>query len=178
MARTVRKHRITGTNERRARFAAYRAELDQLAARNRGMLPPPTRIVEFARDPKTALHHWFCWDDTEAAERYRIEQARRLVQVTFTVIAVRDVQVKVRTFISLPSDRQGQHGYRRVEYVMKNRGAGSEYLRSLLAELDVMIVKYRKYAGLSTVLDELAAVLARERGDGGAAIYQESEAAD
>lgn len=42
----------------------------------------PSLVVEYARDQTTELHNRFEWDDTIAAEQYRLNQARRVIRVT------------------------------------------------------------------------------------------------
>ena len=42
----------------------------------------PSLVVEFAKDETTELHKRFEWDDTAAAEQYRLNQARRVIRVT------------------------------------------------------------------------------------------------
>lgn len=42
----------------------------------------PEDVLEFAKDPKTALHKRFTWDDTEAAHQWRLQEARQLIEVT------------------------------------------------------------------------------------------------
>lgn len=37
-------------------------------------------VLEEARDPANPLHNRFEWDDSEAAERYRLEQARNIIR--------------------------------------------------------------------------------------------------
>lgn len=37
-------------------------------------------VVEEARSAKSPLHDWFEWDDSVAAEQYRLQQARQLVR--------------------------------------------------------------------------------------------------
>ena len=47
----------------------------------------PALVVDVAQDPAHPLHDRFVWDDTEAARRYRLDQASgliRSVQVTVT----------------------------------------------------------------------------------------------
>lgn len=44
----------------------------------------PEEILEKAKDPNSELHKCFEWDDTIAAEKYRISQARKIL--TFLVI--------------------------------------------------------------------------------------------
>lgn len=53
--------------------------LAALAAQNKGELTPPA-VVEAARDKKHILHRHFEWDDAEAANRYRLDQARGLIR--------------------------------------------------------------------------------------------------
>lgn len=54
---------------------------DELTAvyRERGRLTPRV-VVDTARDPEHPLHHRFEWDTEEAAERYRLVQARELIR--------------------------------------------------------------------------------------------------
>jgi hypothetical protein len=51
-------------------MAARLAELRQIEQKAGGVLQPES-VVDFARNPKTALHGAFTWDDTEAARKYR-----------------------------------------------------------------------------------------------------------
>lgn len=56
--------------------------LDHLQAirDERGALTPAL-VVEAARDPEHPLHSRFEWDDTAAAEKWRLEQASQLLRV-------------------------------------------------------------------------------------------------
>jgi hypothetical protein len=48
------------------------------------------QVREVARDPVSPLHRYFTWDDGEAAERYRLGQAERLIRrYKLTVTTVR-----------------------------------------------------------------------------------------
>lgn len=42
----------------------------------------PKSVLEKARDKNDPLHKFFLWDDSEAAERYRLEQAYRMLQAS------------------------------------------------------------------------------------------------
>lgn len=55
-------------------------ELIEIYEKNGDVLRPED-VVEFARNPKTALHKEFTWDDSEAARQYRLHQARRVITV-------------------------------------------------------------------------------------------------
>jgi hypothetical protein len=48
----------------------------------RGILTPRV-VLEEATDPDHPLHDRFTWDDTEAADRWRVHEASTLLRVTF-----------------------------------------------------------------------------------------------
>jgi hypothetical protein len=54
--------------------------LEELAARNGGELTA-AETLEAARDPNSPIHSCFQWDDSLAAEQYRLEQARDSMDV-------------------------------------------------------------------------------------------------
>lgn len=53
-------------------------ELQALAERH-GQQIAPDAVVEAARDPQSAMHRYFEWDDTAAAAAFRLVQARKLI---------------------------------------------------------------------------------------------------
>lgn len=55
-----------------------RGQLDDIAAR-RGELTPQA-VLDEARSRRHPLHGRFEWNDTEAAEKYRLAQARNLIR--------------------------------------------------------------------------------------------------
>lgn len=57
---------------------SYAAVEELNALRDLGKLTPPG-VLAFAKDPKTALHRYFTWDDSAAAYQYRLTQARGLI---------------------------------------------------------------------------------------------------
>lgn len=92
-----------------------------------GMLRPDA-VVEAARDVKSPLHTFFTWDDSEAAKKWREEQARQLIRsVKIEVNA--GVPTEIRAYVSLPADRENGGGYRPIQEVMN-----SEFMRRQLAE--------------------------------------------
>ena len=53
--------------------------LERIAKDDTDGLVQPAAVVDQARDPKSPLHRYFEWDDNEAAEQYRLYQARNLI---------------------------------------------------------------------------------------------------
>lgn len=108
-------------------------------------------VVEFARDPRTALHSIFEWDDSIAAHEYRIWQARQFLRVE---VLTEPNLPSMPLYVSLVGDRQREGGgYREMVQVLSNADMRKELLSQAFRELEEM---KRRYASLQ----ELAAVFA------------------
>jgi hypothetical protein len=93
----------------------------------------PCMVVEAAKDETSPLHSYFCWDDTEAAKRYRLDQARHLIA---SIEIISDPQEKKTVaFVSLMADRKNGGGYRDVRSVLSSEELRAELLRTAVTEL-------------------------------------------
>lgn len=142
---------------------AQKKELDVLRKRNGGLLPP-AKVVEFARDPSTALHARFTWDDGEAAEQWRLHEARNVVRVY--VYVPEGATEPIRAYVSLREDRRAEGGYRSVPDVLKSPDLRSKMLAEALAELEVFQRKYRQLTELESVFTEAEKVRQRHKSNG------------
>ena len=125
-----------------------RKELEQIRSQSHGVLRPED-VVAFARDERTALHSAFMWDDTRAAQAYRLWQARMVIRVCVTV---RD-DVKgppIRAYVSLQEDR-GKEGYRLLTDVMSDAERRESLMAQALAELQMWQTKYRQLKQLEPI---------------------------
>lgn len=118
--------------------------------RRTGGLLVPEDVVEFARNPETALHKHFCWDETEAARQYRLIQARNLiVRVTVTP---RGSDKPIQAFVSLKSDRANPGGgYRETIRVLSDADLRDELLSQALRDLEYWQNKYQSLKELAPV---------------------------
>ncbi len=138
----------------RDRIAAELAEVQRAG----GGILMPASVVEFAKNPETALHSQFEWDDGAAAQEYRIWQARHVIRLNVTVTGA-DTE-PVRAFVSLSSDRGGLGGYRSTVDVIENDLQREIMLADALAELRRVQRKYKGLTALRKVweaLDDAAA---------------------
>jgi hypothetical protein len=103
--------------------------LTDMARRNGGVLKVEDVIAE-ASSADSILHKHFEWDDTKAAENYRREQARSLIQ-RCKITLVEGEPVSVRAFVSLPTDRESGGGYRLTSEVISNESQKEELLRDI-----------------------------------------------
>lgn len=112
--------------------------LTRMARRNGGVLLVEDVLKE-AQNEDSILHKHFEWDDSEAADQYRRQQARALIQ-RCKIQMVESEPVEIRAFVSLPTDRSNGGGYRLTSEVV-----GDEYMKSeLLHDIRLTISRWNK----------------------------------
>lgn len=124
-------------------------ELTRIAERNGGILRPDD-VVEAARSPQSVLHSHFDWDDSDAAHKWRIHQARNLINVVVSCVGDAK-QTPMRVFVSLTSDRVPGGGYRLMTHVLSDRELREQMLKDALLELQTFETKYKSLMELARV---------------------------
>lgn len=126
-------------------------------AESRGGALSPEDVVRAAKPASSPIHDQFEWDDSEAARRYRLQQAGELLRVSVEVIEAggRDTFM-VRAFTSLSTDRdKGGTSYRATVSVLTDKEMRAQMLVDALAELRAF---ERKYATLKELASVFAAI--------------------
>ena len=103
--------------------------LTQMARQKNGMLMIDD-VLEEAKDEDSILHRHFEWDNSEAAELYRRQQARALIQKC-RIQLVETEAVQIRAFVSLPTDRNAGGGYRLTSEVVSDASMKEELLHDI-----------------------------------------------
>lgn len=124
-------------------------ELNRLT-REAGGVIHPREVVAAARDAASPLHSCFTWDDAKAAEEYRVEQARALLQVVVQWIDTGDSKRSAKVFVSLSQDRK-VGGYRLLLDVMSDDQLREQLLADALEELNRWQAKYREVKELASI---------------------------
>lgn len=124
------------------------SELAAIQEQHEGVLKAED-VVAFARNPESALHGCFDWDDNEAAEKWRLSQARAVIRLCVTVIS--EEAEPVRAFVSLPSDRVNGGGYRSTRDVVNDEIRRAELLADAMARLQSTKRKYAHLQALEPV---------------------------
>lgn len=132
-------------------------ELEALAEANNGLLKPEV-VVEFAKNPDTALHNRFEWDDTEAAKQYRLWQARQLIRVIVNILP-NENEIKYKMFVSLQEDRRNGGGYRTLVDVMSDEEMRKRLLAQAHEDFKLWQKKYQQLKELAPVFDKMAEVM-------------------
>lgn len=130
----------------------YKADAQKVAEEimSIGECATPKQIVEAARNTKSELHKCFEWDDTIAAERWRCEQARDVVQK----LVIKEEQIpqdrpQIRYFFK-PKD---EVGYKPTEIIVKQKDSYEALLAHAYSELRAFKMKYNCLEELREILD-------------------------
>ncbi|MFA4972871.1 MAG: hypothetical protein WC683_09675 [bacterium] len=126
-------------------------ELEKLSRKHKGALRPRD-VVNFARDPKTALHEHFEWDDNLAAEEYRLEQARKIIRVQ--IIQLDGHPLPIRAYVSLEKDR-GRDSYRPITRVLEDKMLRAELMAQALREAKAWALRYEQLEELAEVFSAI-----------------------
>lgn len=115
----------------RERLKAIREELQGLMSDGRLR---PEDVVDAARNPNSALHSYFTWDDSEAAAAFRLQEARALIK-RVKVNIVRSDEMVVR----VPSFTRSSGGYQETQVVLVNKPDHYATILITLAQVSTML---------------------------------------
>lgn len=110
----------------------------------------PGDLVEDARPEDAPLHPCFEWDDSVAAEKWRLDQARAVLRAL--VILPSDVPdaEPVRAFIAIGSDNE-PNDYMPLNVVMTDEELRRRTLRAALEDLNRVKARYQTLRELEKV---------------------------
>ena len=149
-----RGDRVTYRWKEGTRFAvradAAGAAIEQIRRRNGGQVTPAS-VVDAARDPAHPLNPAFLWDDTEAAERYRQQQARMLINSIRVVVTGGGVERRT-AYVSVHV-REGGRAYLPTSVVLSDAEYRSQALAEAMAALNGWRERYRHLTELSDVFE-------------------------
>ena len=99
----------------------------------------PEQVLEKARDENSELHKCFEWDDSIAAEKYRLVQARQVLR--FVVVRnepPEEEKPPIRVFFK----PKGSAGYKPTEIIIKQKDEYQALLEQAMIELQAFKAKY------------------------------------
>lgn len=144
-----------GGKFRGAPAQAVGEELDRLREANKGRLEARD-VLEAARDESSPLHTCFEWDDSTAAEVYRLDQARRICREIHVVIQRHNRQEKQYAFVHV-TDAEGPR-YASRDEVLSDKEVRQLALQEALDQLSALQRRYDFIAELKPVFAAFAKI--------------------
>lgn len=101
----------------------------------------PEAVLDLARPEDSPMHSMFEWDDTVAAEKYRLSQARGIIQhITIVKGHPRSEPIQVRAFVSTGHRNSI---YRPITAVVTEMDSYAKLLSDAKLELQAFKNKYK-----------------------------------
>jgi hypothetical protein len=119
----------------------------------------PQDVVDAARDPKHILHGQFNWNDAEAAERYRLIQARELLRIRVRVTVRPGVITRVALAVRTPTNGGHQSGYVRTDLIQQQSINARLMLEREVESIGYHVRRARLLASLKGLSEEFETLL-------------------
>lgn len=118
-------------------------------------------LLDASRSADAPLHSCFEWDDSVAAEKFRIEQARHIIGgIEVTIIKDDKPSTTTRLFVNVqPVTPKHKGEFVAIDAAISNPTYRQQILRNALLELRSFQNKYRSYeelTGVSKAIDAFA----------------------
>lgn len=113
----------------------------------------PEQVLDKARDSESELHKCFDWDDSSAAEKYRLHQARLVIN--HLIVVKRDVEEEkepVQFRVMLKNDTARESGYKQTLVMVRDEDEYKKMLEQAYRELHSFKQKYSCLSELSEIL--------------------------
>lgn len=131
----------------------YKADAQKVADEIGSGQITPQEVLEKARDVNSELHKCFEWDDTIAAEKYRLQQARSII-INLVYAPKKEEEQSVRCF-SLTSKVST---YQPTQQFLVQEDEYQTLLKRALAELEAFKRKYHTLTELEAVFEAIETV--------------------
>lgn len=131
--------------------------------REKGQLSASS-VVEEARPNQSLLHSYFEWNNSKAAEQYRLTQARQLIAAVVVVEAGDEEDLlPVRAFVKLA----GEESYEKIDVVLSSPDMRKRALKEVqrsIASLKEKLRGFNEFAELVLGLEEVEGLARKQLG--------------
>jgi hypothetical protein len=152
-------------NANSADAQAIGERLMEITEENSGRLRPDD-VVEDARDPRSPMHPHFEWDNTVAADKYRLNQAREIIRIIVREDDEGEDDQPRRAFINVNSGDDGR-SYRTVDEVMQSHDLQVAVMAQALRDLQSWQHRYQELSDIcglvATASSRLSAQIRRRQ---------------
>ena len=128
----------------RAKLEAIKARLEQIADSTGGRITADAVIAD-AKKKTSPLHDQFDWNDSVAAKKWRLEQARQLIRSVRIDIQTETKTVSTVRYVRDPSAGEEQ-GYIETARLRDDRSLAIEALQAEIKSANALVARARSLA--------------------------------
>lgn len=114
----------------------------------------PKQIVDYARNENSELHKCFTWDDTKAAEKWRLQEARQVV-CQLQLVTVGNDEKEEPTPLRVFYKTDNSEGYKPTQLIVQNMDEYGKLLAKAKEELQTFKAKYKAISELEKVFEAI-----------------------
>ena len=124
--------------------SAIRKELATVQQSHPEKLLTAEDVVNAARSEKSAMHSSFTWDDSEAAQKCRLMEARTLIRHIYVTMPDDKAESAIPKYVSLRPDRKRPGGgYREISKVLSNKQLLDELEATAKRDIEALLQRYK-----------------------------------
>ena len=153
-----------GGRIRGVRASVIGPALEKLRQEMHGRLRPED-VLAAAKPARSPLHRCFEWDDTAAAEAYRLVQAGHLIRCVEVVFEEAPEVEPTRAFVHVVQDEDDEPTYTHVAHAMRYKNLREQVLAQALSEAKRWAARYKQLKELAEVRRTIMAAARKYRGD-------------
>lgn len=141
-----------------AKQEAIRQRLEALAENGR---LTPAAVVEDAASEESPLHEYFEWDNSEAARKYRLSQARRLIRSVEVVIVTDSRIVSTVAYVRDPDASSKEAGYTKTVTLKGDKDRARAAILNEVSRAAAYLARVRSLASALGLDGEVEGIEAR-----------------
>lgn len=118
-------------------------------------------LLDRAKNKKSNLHDFFEWDNSEAGEKWRLQQARIIINDVKIIVedkelfAFENVSVVVKSNINSDENTESKREYKTVIEISSNEDYRSQVLNRALGEISYWKEKYNELNELKDIFKSI-----------------------
>ena len=118
----------------------------------------PNDVIEAAKSPGSPLHSYFEWDDSTAAAKYRLDQARALIRSVKIEVTIHDVPLSCVGYVRDPEADADIAGYRNVVKLRSEEDAARAVIMDEMKRVSAAISRAKAVAAVLGMADDVAKI--------------------
>ena len=159
--------KASGSRLRKSDVEAIGSELTELSQADGSVNPQD--VVDAAKDPNSAMHRYFTWDNKEAARKLRLVEAGYIIRSMRMKIAYvriekesqepKLVEANVKMFHSHKTETNGNYVYKQVANVLQDSAATESVMTDMYRYLLGAYHRFNDFSELCEDLDKLEDII-------------------
>lgn len=132
-------------------------EFEKILTEKDKELLDPVDVVERAENKNSPLHNAFEWDNSVAGGKWRLHQARNLINTTVIVVETKDGEEEIRAYARITADHE--KGYRAIGDVMTDEILFEQYYGQIRVDLRRCVRRCQQFEKLRPYIVKLEEIL-------------------